>query len=263
MVKNDFASKPEAKALSINTQIIRFRALDEWFNTPQGIDISDFFKSELSHLNGLLYGETLLQLGASGKNSWLQALHYCHKWQASSYSSPVSTLISSFNQLPMDRNSIDCIIAPLVMEVFDIAKSPIDEIDRILKPMGYVVFFGVNPLSLWGINLRFRPSSCFGSLKSKPKSVISLQRAMMHRGYLQSYFASFYYIPPVSTRKALDKLEILNELGKMISPCPAGFYCLIMQKLQEAQPNLLLRESHELWEPQRIYQPSCQLITKA
>lgn len=242
-----------------NTQIIQFIALEEWFNTPQGLDISGFFKSELSHLKGLLYGETLLQLGVSGKNTWLQALHYSHKWQASPYPSPLSTLISSFNQLPIDRNSIDCVIVPLVMEVFDLTKSPIDEIDRILKPMGSVVFFGVNPLSLWGVNLRFMPSSCFGSIKAKPKSVLSLQRAMMHRGYFQSYFSSFYYIPPVSKKHSLDRLEILNELGKMISPCPAGFYCLIMQKHREAQTHLLLKEGYELWERQRMYQPTCQL----
>ena len=104
--------------------------------------------SELAHLNEFLYGETLLQLGSSGGDSWLKTLHYSHKWYATPYMNSSSSLITSFTQLPIDRDSVDCVIAPLVLEGFG-SKNPIDEIDRILKPMGYVVFFGINPMSLW------------------------------------------------------------------------------------------------------------------
>lgn len=242
--------------MSLDAQITRSRVLDAWFKSPQGIDLADSFSLELNHLNGFLYGQTLLQLGSCGKNSWLQALHFGHKWIISSYLNPFTTFIGSYNQLPIDKESIDCIIAPLVLEHFELAKSPIDEIDRVLKPMGYVVFFGINPLSLWGLSLRLQGLSCFGPLKAKAKSIFSIQRAMIRRGYVQSYLSSFYYIPPVSSQKWLSKLEILNELGKMISPCPSGFYCLIMQKQQEINPNLLLINKENLWK-QTVYQPEC------
>lgn len=245
-------------ALSFDTLKIKFRALDDWFNSPQGIDVADFFSLELHQLNEFLHGNILLQLGSCGKNSWLQPLRYNHKWPTTFYLQKTTAFISSFNQLPIDRDSIDCVIAPLVMEAFELAKSPFDEIDRILKPMGYVVFFGINPLSLWGIHLRLKRSSCFGQLKAKAKSIFSVQRAMLHRGYIQRYFSSFYYIPPVASKKWLDKLEILNELGKMISPCPAGFYCLVMQKQQETNSDLLLSAAEEVWEG-RLFQPSCQI----
>ncbi len=234
-------------------QKTRFLALDNWFKTPQGLAVEDFFANELTHLNGFLHGETLLQLGSCGNNSWLQSLHFFHKWLATFYLTESTTFISSYNQLPIDRESVDCIVAPLILEAFKLSNSPIDEIDRILKPMGYVVFFGINPLSLWGLELRFKGLSTYGSLQAKAKSVFSVQRAMLHRGYIQCYLSSFYYVPPVSSIKWLEKLEILNELGKMISPCPAGFYCLIMQKMQEVRPNLLINEE-ELWKS-RLYQP--------
>lgn len=245
--------------MSFDAQKSRFRALDNWFNSPQGIDLSEAFLSELAHLNEFLYGETLLQLGNCGDNTWLQSLHYTHKWRATPYVLPSSTLITSFNQLPIDRNSVDCILAPLIMEAFSHKKNPIDEIDRILKPMGYVVFFGINPISLWGLFVRLRRYSCFGSLTGKPSSVFFIKRAMLHRGYIQCNFSNFYYIPPVSSIKWLDKLEILNELGKMISPCPAGFYCLVMQKQQEANTDLLLSAvEDELWEGKTALRPACQ-----
>ncbi|MBA2652380.1 MAG: methyltransferase domain-containing protein [Tatlockia sp.] len=240
--------------MSFDAQKTRFRNLDDWFNSPQGINIAGFFSSELNQLGDFLHGETLLQLGSYGKNDWLKALHYSHKWQATLYSKSSNSLISSYNQLPLDRNSVDCVVAPLIMEAFKFSNSPIDEIDRILKPMGYVVFFGINPFSLWGIYLRLKRHSCLGE---KTKTVFSIQRAMIHRGYVQSYLSSFYYIPPVFTANWVEKLEILNVLGKMVSPCPAGFYCLVMQKQETAHPDLLLQNTEESWERGRVLQPSC------
>ena len=248
--------------MSFDAQKSRFRALDNWFNTPQGIDLSGAMASELAHLNEFLYGETLLQLGNSGGDSWLKALHYSHKWYVTPYMNPSSTLISSFTQLPIDRNSVDCVIAPLILEGFG-SKNPIDEIDRILKPMGYVVFFGINPMSLWGCFVRLRRFSCFGPLNGKAKSVFLVKRAMLHRGYVQCNLSTFYYIPPVSSESLLHKLEILNELGKMISPCPAGFYCLVVQKQHEVPPDLLQTPiEDELWKPDTNLNPACQLEKK-
>ncbi len=48
--------------------------------------------------------------------------------------------------LPFKRDSIDCILAPLTLQCFNLNKNPIDEIDRVLKPMGYLVIFGTNPI---------------------------------------------------------------------------------------------------------------------
>lgn len=242
-------------SLSIDAQKTRFRALDNWFTKPQGLDLAEFFSGELTHLHELLHGETLLQLGSCGKNPWLPALHYSHKWLATLYPLHSTTLISSYNQLPIDRNSIDCVIAPLVIEAFTGSKSPLDEIDRILKPSGQVVFFGINPFSLWGLQLRFKGLSCFGPQKAKAKSVFALQRQMLHRGYVQHYLSSFYYLPPLSSKAWLDKLEILNELGKMISPCPSGFYCLVMQKRQTIHPDFDLVDPEEIWNKRRLFQP--------
>lgn len=249
-----------ALALSFDAQKTRFRALDDWFKTPQGIDLGSAFTRELTSLNEFLHGETLLQLGHCGENPWLKALHYTHKWYATPYVNSSSTLISSFNQLPLDRNSVDCIIAPLIMEAFTHQKNPLDEIDRILKPMGYAIFLGIYPLSLWGLFIRLKRNFCFGPLPGKPTSVFFVKRTMLHCGYIQCNLSSFYYIPPVSTKKWLDKLEIFNELGKMISPCPAGFYCLVMQKQEESHPDLLLNEiENKQRDCSSLLQPACQL----
>ncbi|CEK10671.1 methyltransferase domain-containing protein [Legionella hackeliae] len=211
----------------------RFQALRNWFLSDQGSHVGQAFKAELEPLAKFLYGETLLQLGDCGDNPWLSLLHYNRKWLAGPYFNSSNSMISALNSLPLDRHSIDCVIAPLTMEAFTHQKNPIDEIDRILKPMGYAVFFGINPMSLWGWMMRFGWHTCFGTLRTHSMSVFFIKRAMLHRNYIQCHLSSFYFIPPVYKENWINRLEFLNEVGKMMWPCPAGFYCFVVQKYEE------------------------------
>ncbi|HVT62817.1 MAG TPA: methyltransferase, partial [Legionellaceae bacterium] len=132
--------------------------------------------------------------------------------------------------LPIDRESMDCIIAPLTMEAARRDKNPLDELDRVLRPMGYLIFLGINPWSFWGASLRWGRLSCFAHASARLSSSLSVKHAMVARGYRQCFLSSFYYIPPINNEYWIHKLEFLNQMGKMVWPYPAGFYCLIMQK---------------------------------
>ncbi|KTC86764.1 methyltransferase domain-containing protein [Legionella brunensis] len=231
--------------MSFEEQKNRFQALQKWFLSDQGRHVGDAFTAELEPLTEFLYGETLLQLGDCGTNPWLQALHYSHKWLVTPYSNPSSGIVAAFNSIPFDRNSVECVIAPLTMEAFTHKKNPIDEIDRILKPMGYAIFFGINPMSLWGLLMRFGWHTCFGTLPTHSMSVFFIKRAMLHRGYVQCNLSSFYFIPPVHKEGLIHRLEFLNEVGKMMWPCPAGFYCLVVQKCEVGHTDLLPEKLEE------------------
>lgn len=219
--------------LSVEEQQTRFRALDEWFVSDIGISVMQAFLAELQPIKNLLYGDTLLQFGACGAKSLSSGLRYSHKWVVTPYVNIDSSLIALCNQLPIDRDSVDCVIAPLTLDAFANKENVINEIDRVLKPMGYAIFFGINPVSLWGLWLRIAKNNCFGNAVIKPGSVLSLKLAMMHRGYVQCHLSSFYYIPPVQSKKWVAAFEVLNEVGKMISPLPSGFYCFVVQKYDE------------------------------
>ncbi|KTC69349.1 methyl-transferase [Legionella birminghamensis] len=215
--------------------------LDEWFSTEPGLTVSKAFYQELHPLKDLLHGECLLQLGSCGQNEWLPLLRYQHKWIATPhFNAASSTFISALDQLPLDRNSVDCVLSPLTLEG-TLSRVNLDEIDRILKPMGYAVFIGINPVSLWGARLRWSNDFCFGHTKSYPRSAFSIKRGMLHRGYVQCHLSYFHYIPPCDDPLWIQRLQILNHLGKMISLVPSGFYCLVMKKFQEEpiQPQFL------------------------
>ena len=230
----------EVKILVLDEQITKYKALDEWFRTPQGIRVAQAFLSELAAVKDFFGGKSLIQLGSCGNNPWLSVLQYRQKWVFSPCQAMDKiTLLTSLTSLPIERNSIDCVVAPMTLEAFGFNRNPLDEIDRILKPMGYAVFIGVNPVSFWGAALRFNSIHCFGKSTSNLSSSLSLKHAMISRGYTQCLLRSFYYIPPVSNRKLIHQLEFFNEVGKMIWPFPAGFYCFIVQKYQSVNPSLL------------------------
>lgn len=225
-----------------------FAALREWFLTPQGCDVARAFAAELENAHIGNQGKYLLQLGDCGTNPWLESLNYQSKWLLHPDDSHYKrSIISNLNTMPLERESIDCVVAPLSLEICGHEENPIDEIDRILKPMGHIIFFGVNPWSWWGASLRWGRLSCFAHVSARFSSSLSLKYAMTARGYSQSWFSSFYYLPPIGSDFWLHKLEFLNQMSKMVWPYPAGFYCLILQKYDPcmtALPRTLRNDWH-------------------
>ena len=223
----------------LEEQANKYRSLDEWFLRPQGQHVARAFAAELMQIRGQFSGLNLLQLGSCGDNTWLSSLKFRHQWLASPCIVPKKTsLVSSLTMLPVERDSMDCVIAPLTFEAFGGGKNPIDEIDRILKPMGYAIFFGINPLSFWGAAIRWGHLDCFGSSSVTLTSALMVKRAMLDRGYRKCALTSFYYIPPVTSEPMIKKLKFFNEMGKMLWPFPAAFYCFIAQKYQPIHPSL-------------------------
>lgn len=216
-------------------------ALNAWLLSPQGAHVLKSLAQELVCVDESLYGTNLLQLGLSSHMPCRAYLHFPGSWTVSSIETdPLPSLIASFHQLPFDSSSMDCILAPFTMEICESKKHCLDEIDRVLKPMGHVVFIGVNPWSLWGIALRMSAI--------KPCSAMYLQHAMTAHGYEQRMLNNCYFIPPLCffssnvEEKWIHRLEFLNEMGKMLWPCPAGFYCLVMQKFSSCVTPLVLPE---------------------
>lgn len=226
--------------LLIKQQIKQFRALNNWFRTPLGLSLSHRFSQELLPLHEFLCGETLLQLSSCGNNEWLPRLRFEHQWIASPFSIDAhNQLECSLNQLPLSKNSVDCVVVPLTLEPFGHSSSVLDEIDRILKPMGYVVFLCMNPWSLWGLSMKCGLLNCFANNEVKLRSPYSLNRQLLQRGYRQMALSSFGYIPPVNNSTVINRLLFLDEVGKMLWPFPAGFYCYVAQKYEYIAPNTL------------------------
>lgn len=223
----------------IERQLKQYRALNEWFKTFLGVFVAQEFTTELDHAKDYLKGETLLQLGNCGANSWLNALDFKHKWIASPFPlSHQTNLTCSLNQIPLTRNSIDCILIPLSLEPFASNMTLIDEIDRVVKPMGFIVFLSINPWSIWGGAMKSGLLHCFSDHQVSMRTSLNLNRIFLQRGYRQCLLSNFCYTPPVTNKSILKRLTFLEEVGKMVWPFPSGLYCYIAQKYSLIQPQM-------------------------
>lgn len=224
----------------IEQQVKQFNALNEWFQTSLGLSVADEFKKQLAPVLEYLKGDSLLQLGYFTHNSWLDELQFNRKWIASPYFLNESNLlVCSLNQIPLPRSSVDCVLVPLAIEPFENNLNLVDEIDRILKPMGYVVLLGLNPWSLWGAAIKLGLVHCYDEKNIKMQTSFHINRLFIQRGYKQCSLNNFYYIPPVNNKTLIKKLSFCNEIGKMLWPFPSGFYCYIAQKYQAIEPTLI------------------------
>lgn len=244
----------------IEQQIKQYRILKDWFRTPLGHFVSQEFTEQLTSYSACLKGDSLLQLGDCGDNYWLDALDYDNKWIASPFnsSSPVQ-LETSLNQLPINRNSLDCVVVPLTMEPFGNNPSLIDELDRVLKPMGFVVLLGINPFSIWGAALKTGFLHCYDNKQVKMRSAFQINRLFTQRGYRQCCLNNFCYIPPVNNESVIKKLIFLDEIGKMVWPFPSGLYCFIAQKYEHITPALAV--SIPKVELSKEYEPPFQPVS--
>jgi hypothetical protein len=223
---------------SFKQQIHTYQLLDNWFYSPQGVWLSQYFLETLKAYHSILRGNHLLQLGLCGTNSWLNELGFSYKWIASPYSSHQhNQIVTSLAQLPLEKASMDCVCAPLTMEAFKNNHAIIDEMDRILKPMGYLVILGINPLSFWGAASKFGLLSGVSSRTLTLHSSFSVNRACIARGYKQHALINFGYLPAFKTSERFKQLFFIEEVGKMLWPFPAGFYCYIAQKYENQYDN--------------------------
>ncbi|MCH9689434.1 MAG: class I SAM-dependent methyltransferase [Gammaproteobacteria bacterium] len=219
--------------MNLDEQRHRYRALDNWFKTPQGRYLGDAMSMQLSQFNKHLAQDVLLQLGVCGDNVWLSQQALKKNWLATPcLDAPNATFIASPQQIPLERSSVDVVIAPMLLEIFGRYKKPLDEIDRVLSPMGHVIFFGINPLSLWGAALACHGLEALGQARMTLHSPLGLKRIFLNRGYKQKWFETFYYVPPFQREQWIKKSLFLNEMGKMMTIFPAGYYCMVLQKYQ-------------------------------
>lgn len=233
----------------IEQQIKHYQALNEWFLSPLGLSVANQFVAQLEPFKEHLKGDAFLQLGNCGDNPWLDSLDFTHKWIASpsSLASKIQ-LECSLNQIPLNRNSLDCVLLPLTLEPFGPSLSLIDEVDRILKSMGFVIILSLNPWSLWGGAMKCGLLNCYSDRQVKMRSPFNLNRIFLQRGYRQCSLNNFCYIPPVNSQSLIKKLNFFDEIGKMIWPFPSGFYCYIAQKYECISPSLIPEPVPEAYE---------------
>ena len=217
-----------------------------WFYTPQGRRAARSFSLEIDKITDYISGKYLVQLGSTGEINLIEKLHFRNKLIVNpSLECKGIDCHAKINNLPFATSSIDCVFAPFTMELYSRHLSVLSEIDSVLAPEGFVILFGINPISFWGLAGFLRRLKPLNKFSLKLRSAISIKNSLLALGYRQCYLSSFYFIPPFNSLKIINNLEFLNEMGKMVWPYPASFYCLIAQKCEEGS-HLMRNEQEDI-----------------
>jgi Methyltransferase domain len=212
--------------------------VNDWFLTDQGLEIAEDFCRELSNFPQLFVGEKLLQLGSAGANSWLNCLNYKHKIIIDTHKQSHSSCQAVLHNLPIAHHSVDCIVLPLALEQTAPHWHLLDEIDRVLKPMGYVIFLTVNPFSLFGLDLLQKHHKYLPQELGNLYFAFSLRYILLSRDYKALLYKAFYRKLPQLHDNVLKKPRIFARMPGQI--LPAGFSCFIAQKIEVCGPTLNL-----------------------
>jgi SAM-dependent methyltransferase len=61
------------------------------------------------------------------------------------------TIIGQFHRLPVQDNSIDCVVLPHVLDYSDRPHAVLREVDRVLTSHGHIIILGFKTGGLWGV----------------------------------------------------------------------------------------------------------------
>lgn len=127
--------------------------------------------------------------------------------------------------LPFDRESMDLVVLPHILETSDNPHRVLREVDRILVPEGRVVISGFNPWSLWG--LRQRTPFLKPWFPTEVGHQVSLSRLKDWLKLLsfEIEFGHFgCYVPSFSTKKWLDRTAFFEPAGDRWWPACGAVY---------------------------------------
>lgn len=186
------------------SNVIQFNTLNQWYNTPLGLQILKQEITSLSNELPELFGYYLVQLGGPDNDKILASSNINNKIILNK-----NIKLSIDNPL-LSKNKVDVVVAMHALECTTKPNILLDQIYDALVPNGYLIVFSLNPYSKLGIK----------SLLGKNK--------LMH--WLENW------ISPGRMRALLKKHEFIvsGNLKQLLDPYFEVSYMLVAQKITMA-----------------------------
>ena len=236
----------------------------DWYSSELGQALLANEKQSLNKLLEQIFGYNLVQLGCLDENGLTahSRTSFQYVFESLSHVSQANSctkLLSGFEQLPIQNQSVDAVILPHTLEFERNPHQILREVERILVAEGKAVFLGFNPFSPWGLWHKYweikikrktrRKWKKNNYLSSKTRDINKLssqlpplpscghlisQRRL--RDWLQllgfdiELVSEYFYRPPISSSVLLKKLEFMEQAGQFSKVLPAGGYLLVATK---------------------------------
>lgn len=209
-----------------------YQHLKDWFDSDLGKSVSHDEKLELAKIITNYFGYHLLHVGSIGDAAWLTASPIRHKIfvdAAASNHGLGNVVQANYQQLPFAPNSID---VALLSHVLEFEKSPekiLQEIADTLIPEGYMIIFGFNPFSLWGIRAWFKKKRGY-PWQGHFVSIRKLRKWLRACDCTIDSYKTFCFQLPIASKHLRRHLRFVKSIGQTCWPTNGAIYCLIARK---------------------------------
>lgn len=204
---------------------------DHWLQQSQGMSL---LESEAELLFSLLekqYGKHTVLLGSPRQQPLLNTSVMPHHLLISpmiSRSHNSHHIESELHELPIASGSVDLVILPHTLEHTDNPRQLLAEGCRIVKPDGYIIILGFNPISLWGLKKRLiknKHTPWLGHFISTRtiKNWLSLAEFQWIKQ------DSILFRPPMQNQSLYKKLKWIEWIGHRCGSNWGGVYMIMAQ----------------------------------
>ena len=130
--------------------------LESWYARDSGQYLLQATRSAMQNLLDTSFGYHILQLGVSGGDPLCEGSPILHRLYCAGSTGAGVGLVAEPDELPLDSDSVDAVIAHHCLEFAANPHQVLREIQRVLTPQGQLLVVGFNPYSLLGCKTRVR-----------------------------------------------------------------------------------------------------------
>ena len=196
-----------------------------WLQTPPGQHLLAWEHAQVDAAVADLFGFHALQLGLPGLDG-LRANRMPHRWLAGR--GPGCDVQCDFDALPFETASLDLVLLPHALELAGDAHALLREVERVLRPEGRLIVFGLNPASLWGLRQKL------GGLRPRGEPYLPSEGDFIGYWRLRDWLkllgldveaARFgVYRPPLRTEAWLQRWRWIDGVGARWWPVLGAVY---------------------------------------
>lgn len=211
--------------------------LGRWLATPPGRYLQAWEQAQFDEAVVDVFGYHALQLGLPQ----IQTLHgnrMPHRWLGMPEAASTADLITDFDALPFEENSLDLVTLPHTLELTADPHAALREVARVLVPEGRAIVCGFNPASLWG--LRQRRAILYRRMGLGDLYLPPTQKDLIHYWRMRDWLRLLgfevqssrfgLYRPAVRSEAWLQRYRWLDGLGERMWPIFGATYFIVAVK---------------------------------
>lgn len=195
--------------------------LAAWLQTPPGRHLLAWEQAQVDAAVADLFGFHALQLGLPALEG-LAANRMPHRWLTG------RDLHCDAEALPFESASLDLVLLPHALELTADPHGLLREVERVLRPEGRLIVFGLNPASFWGLRQNL------GRLRARGEPYLPRQGEFIGYWRLRDWLkllsfeveaARFgVYRPPLRTEAWLQRWQWIEPIGARWWPVLGAVY---------------------------------------